>query len=458
MNQATLTFYSGVDSVTGANFMLEYNGTRVLVDCGLVQGSKEADELNREPFTYDPQTVDVLVVSHAHIDHIGRIPKLVRDGFRGKILSTGITKQIAEIMFEDALGIMGHKQRENGTPPLYEKNDAARALAQWEELGYHESRSLADGFTVQLKDAGHIIGSALIEFTLSGDSGTKKLVFADDLGNSPAPLLRDAEHITDATYLVMDSVYGNRTHEPTAERDEKFRQIVKESIERGGALVIPAFSLARTQIVLHELNHMVGEGVIPSVPVFLDSPLAIKLTEIYRRIVQPYNDEIRDDIESDDDPFSFPNLEFTERVPESKAIEGTPNPKIIIAGSGMSTGGRVLHHEIDYLPDPQSTLLLVGYQAVGTLGRRLEEGAQEVEIFDQTVPVRARIERIGGYSSHADQDQLLDFVAASAETLETVFLAMGEPKSSSVLAQCIRDELGVKAVCPEQGKQYKLEL
>ena len=458
MNKAELTFAGGADSVTGANFILDLDNTRIAVDCGLEQGSPEADEHNRAPFGYDPSSVDYLFITHAHLDHIGRVPKLVREGFRGVIYSTPVTRKIVEVMFEDALGIMEHEQREDGTEPLYERADVERALELWQELAYHDPHSF-DGFRINAKDAGHILGSAMFEITVpDAQGGESTIVFTGDLGNSPAPLIKDTEAITGARYMVMESVYGDRDHESPEERDEAFREHVKNTIERGGTLVIPAFSLERTQIILHALNRMIENGEVQSVPVFLDSPLAIKLTRIFEEVRKHYNEDIKQEAKEGDPLFSFPSLEMTERVEDSKAIEDAPSPKIVIAGSGMSTGGRVMHHELDYLPDPANTLLLVGYQAAGTLGRKLAEGAKEVEIFDKQVPVRAEVAKIEGYSSHKDSGHLLEFVAQSAETLETVFLAMGEQKSRTYLAQRIRDFLGVKAVCPDEGETVRLKL
>ncbi|MFZ2523376.1 MAG: MBL fold metallo-hydrolase, partial [Minisyncoccia bacterium] len=276
-----ITFYSGVSTVTGANFMLESLKTRLLVDCGLVQGDPNAYEINKKPFAYDPATVDYLFVTHAHLDHIGKVCKLVRDGFRGTIYSTPETKEIANAMFLDALKVMTMKEKEvmDGIhqAPLYDALDAEKAMSLWKTIPYHKETMLNDDFTVYLKDAGHILGSSMFEFTFNG----KKVVFTGDTGNSPAPLLKDTEDITDADYLVIDSVYGDRNHESKEERDRRFKQIVIESIQRGGALVMPAFSIERTQVILYELNNMIEEGIIPSVPVYLDSPLGRKVTDIY---------------------------------------------------------------------------------------------------------------------------------------------------------------------------------
>jgi len=457
--KATITFAGGVENVTGAHFLFDINNTRIAVDCGLEQGSHEADEHNREDFFYDPSSVDYLFITHAHLDHIGRIGAFVRNGFRGPIFSTPVTKRIAKVMLDDALGIMEHEHRDTGREPLYSRENVEQAFSQWQDLPYHEIREFDEGFRVNALDAGHILGSAIMEFYVTGRDGSdKKVVFTGDLGNSPAPLLRDTEPVTDANYMIMESVYGDRNHESNEERDEVFRRTVIDTVNRGGTLVIPAFSLERTQIILHILNTMFEDGSIPSIPVFLDSPLAIKLTRIFEEVRKHYNADVTEDAKDGDSIFSFPSLEMTERVEDSKAIENQQPPKIVIAGSGMSTGGRVMHHEIDYLPDPSTTLLLVGYQAVGTLGRDLEEGAREVEIFDKKVPVRARIEKIEGFSSHKDSDHLVEFVENTRNSLKTVFLAMGEQKARTFLAQRLHDYLDVSVQCPERGEIVELEM
>ncbi len=453
-----LKFFSGVGTVTGANFMLESESTRLLVDCGLVQGDPNAYEINKQPFSYKPETVDYLFITHAHLDHIGRVCKLVRDGFKGVIFSTPETKEIAEAMFLDALKVMTMKEKEiqDGLHqvPLYDAQDVEKALSLWRTIPYHKETKINEELSVYLKDAGHILGSSMYEFTIYG----KKVVFTGDTGNSPAPLLRDTEKITDADYLVIDSVYGDRNHESKEDRDKRFRKIVLETIKMGGALVLPAFSIERTQVILYELNNMIEDKLIPSIPVFLDSPLGRKVTDIYSRSNKYFNSGVQKEIKAGDDIFSFPKLSITHGSYDSKKIEELPNPKIIISGSGMSSGGRVIWHEMAYLPDPKSTVLLMGYQAVGTLGRRIEDKPASVMINGKMIPIRARIEMISGYSSHKDSDNLVELASGTAKTLKKVFVVMGEPKSSTFLAQRLRDELSVEAIYPERDKVYKLDV
>jgi len=453
----SLTCYGGVDSVTGANFMLSHGDTRILIDCGLTQGADNADERNRAPFAYDPASVQCVCATHAHIDHIGLIPKLVRDGFSGVIYSTPVTREIAELMFEDALGIMDYKKREENIEPLYGREDVERAFTLWKAFEYYEPRELADGITLTFRDAGHILGSAMCEFVCSRDGGgTTKVLCTGDLGNDKTAILRPTDSVSDIDYLLMDSVYGDRVHEDASERRERFMQIIRDTIGRGGALMVPAFSLERTQDILYLLNDMIEGGHIPSVPVYLDSPLAIRVTEVYRRLQKYMSKAALEKIGSGDNIFDFPKLELTREGYESREINDVPNPKIVIAGSGMSTGGRILHHEKRYLPDEKSTLLLVGYQSVGTLGRTLEDGARDVRIDGHLIPVRARVERLEGFSAHKDADGLMGFVAQTDDTVKRVFVAMGEPKSALTLTQRLRDYLGVDAMHPKEGKEYTL--
>ena len=452
--KTSITFVNGVGEVTGSNFLLESDGVKILVDCGLVQGLSFAEKENRTPFAYDPALIDFLLVTHSHIDHIGRIPKLIKDGFRGKIYSTYATREISEEMFKDALKILQMESRKNGLPDLYQKEDVETALSLWQGVSYHEELPLKEGFSFYLKDAGHILGSAMIEIR----RGDKKIVFTGDLGNSPAPLLKDTEPVTDADYLVMESVYGDRNHETKTERNRRFAEIIQDTIKRGGTVVIPVFSLERTQNILYSLNNLVEGGHITSVPVFLDSPLAISITEIYRKEIKNFRDEIQQEIKEGDDIFDFPKLTFTSTTEESDAIYNVKGPKIILAGSGMSSGGRVSKHEKEFLPDPKNTILLVGYQSLGTLGRNIENGAKGVRINGEEIAVRARIENIRGFSSHKDSDALIDFAAGTKERVKKVFVVMGEPKASLFLVQRLRDYVDLPAFYPKRGFPYEIEL
>lgn len=450
---ATITFYGGAREVTGSNFLLELGGRRMLVDCGMRQGLHFCEDDRNDRFAYDPASVSELFVTHGHLDHVGKIPKLINEGFTGTIYSTAATKDLAQAILDDGFGIMMEQAEEYGREPLYERDDIERAFANWETVAYHEALAVGD-VSVRFFDAGHILGSSMIEFSAGGES----VVFTGDLGNANAPLLRPTEKLEGPSYLVMESVYGNRNHESTDERKHKLQDAAKRTIERGGTLMIPAFSIERTQILLHELDHLMAAGDVPSVPVYLDSPLAISVTELYRKHKALLSEHIQSDIQSGDDIFDFPNLTLTRSVEESKRINDEDGPKIIIAGSGMSNGGRILHHEKRYLHDKKNTLLIVGYQAAGTPGRRLLEGAKEISIHGDSIPVRAEVESINGYSAHMDSDHLVDFVAENGENLKTAYLAMGELDAARFLAQRLNDELGVAGRIPKRGDTETLEL
>lgn len=452
VKKAQLTFCSGAGEVTGSNFLFEAEGTKILIDCGLIQTRKTSDDRNFEPFLYDPKEITALFVTHAHLDHVGRIPRLVEAGFGGSIYSTVPTKSIAELMLIDSLGILSKDAKRDNLPLIYTEEGVVRSMKQWKTFGYHEPITVGP-FSIVLRDSGHILGSAMVEITYNG----RKIVFTGDLGNSPAPLLNDTEKVTDADYLVMESVYGDRNHEPHKEKIRRTEEAIEDTVKSGGALLIPAFSLERTQDLLFEINNLVEKGRIPSIPIFLDSPLAINVTKIYRQSTEFFNTQTRSQIKNGDDIFNFPGLKMTPSTDESKSIHLTPNPKVIMAGSGMSNGGRIVHHERMYLPDPKSTLLLVGYQAAGTPGRMLQEGVKTVHLLGTEVAVNARVVSIFGYSSHKDADHLFSFAEDTAEKVKKIFVVLGEPKSSLFLAQRLRDYLGVDASVPEGGDIVQLE-
>jgi metallo-beta-lactamase family protein len=357
----------------------------------------------------------------------------------------------------DTVRILETEARHEGVLPLYEASDIPPALALWTGLPYHTKKELNDGVSIYLKDAGHILGSAMIEVS----RGESKIVFTGDLGNSPSILLKDTEDITDADYILMESVYGDRNHEPKEERTKKLKQVILDTIKYKRTLIIPAFSLERTQMIIYEMNELFESGEIkPQIPVFLDSPLAIKITGVYEKYTEDFNDKARADIASGDDIFNFPGLKFIVQSGESKMIERVPNPKIIMAGSGMSVGGRIVSHESYYVSNPNAEILFVGYQAVGSLGRQLQDGAKKVTIYGEEKVVLAKTDSIAGYSSHKDSDHLVEFVATAENNhiLKKIFVVMGEPKSSMFLVQKLRDNLGVDAIYPEFKQTVEIDL
>ena len=454
--KVSITFHGGAGAVTGSNFLLEVEGKKALIDCGLVQSSKFCDACNKPPFPYDPASIDTLIVTHAHIDHVGRIPLLLKEGFKGGIYSTIATRELAHELLLDAVEVMRQERRNEQEPLLYEEPDVERCFNNWKDIPYHAGTALPGGLDFSFGVSGHILGSALVK--LIPKAGGKTLLFTGDLGNPENPILPAAETPEGVSFLVMESVYGNRLHEDAKDRMHKLESIIRRVIRQNGTLLIPAFAAERTQDLLFDIHELMRGNRVPHVPVFVDSPLAIRVTEIYRTHPELYQKEVEARVRAGEKIFAFPGLTFTEAKEESQKIESVRGAKIVIAGSGMSHGGRVLAHEAKLLPQNQTTLLLVGYQAAGSLGRRLQEGAHEVMIDDVKIPVHASVETLFGYSAHMDRDQLLSFAEAGEETLEKVFVVMGEPAASLYLAQRISGHLGMPASVPQKGDSVSLEL
>lgn len=452
-----VSFLGGEGTATGSLFMIEIGDKRILVDCGLYQGEKYGTDWNREAFPFVPREITHIFVTHGHLDHVGRIPKIVKEGFQGEILSTPPTRDIAELIMLDSYKILSKEAMRDNLEPLYEEKDVFNALPLWKTIGYHEKYTIASSegdIVVELYDSGHILGSAIVVLEHNG----KRTAFTGDLGNTPSPLMRETEVIESLDYLVCESVYGDRNHEDYNERVALLKEAILSTVKRKGVLMIPAFSVERAQELLYYLNDMVEKGELPRVPVFLDSPLGINITKVYRKYENSFNQHALSVIKSGDDIFNFPGLTQTITADESKAILHAPNPKIILAGSGMSNGGRILHHELNYLPYHENSLLLVGYQAVGTLGRLLQEGEKSVLIKGETVKVEARILQIHGFSAHKDSNHLLEWVGSLAEKgrLKKVFFVLGEPKSSMYIAQRVREHYNVSVSVPERGESFTL--
>lgn len=457
MSTFKITFAGGAQMPTGSNFLVEFGGKRILIDCGLVQGEKYALPINLEPFIYDPKSIDILFVTHSHLDHVGRIPCLVRDGFRGDIISTEPTREMAELIMLDSMGVLRKESIKYGTPTIYEEKDVFESMHLWgTTLPYEKPfviKTDEGEATVTFHDAGHILGSAIVEIAYKG----KKLAFTGDLGNSPSPLMKDTTLLKDIDYLVMESVYGDRNHKDKDKRIEIFKEAVVTTIAKGGTVLIPAFSIERTQEMLLAFNELVESKQIPEIPVYLNSPLGINITKIYKKYDSWFNENIETIIKSGDDIFAFKGLIQTPSPEESKAINSDNRPKVIIAGSGMSNGGRILHHEARYLPDPNSTIIIVGYQAVNTVGRKIVDEEREIYINGNPIPLRARVVNIHGFSAHKDSDHLVEFVASTASTLKKVIIVLGEPKSTYFLGQRIHEEYDVPVTVPERGDILELD-
>ncbi|HYE59831.1 MAG TPA: MBL fold metallo-hydrolase [Candidatus Kapabacteria bacterium] len=445
-----ITFCGASRGVTGSCFLLETKEKRVLIDCGMFQGSDFNEGKNSEPFPFDPKSIDAVFVTHPHLDHVGRIPKLVKEGFTGYVYMTAGAKELARLIWNDAYHIMLYNHRKFQQPLLFDDVDIANADAVCRGVNYEEALTVGD-ISVTWHDAGHIFGSAFLEICAEG----KRVVCSGDLGNTDAPIIKDTRPLPDnVDLLLIESTYGDRLHESKEERDSLLLELIKEGVERGGTIMMPAFSLERTQEILYRLHEMSEhDRSLPRIPIFLDSPLAIDATEVYKKYPTYYDKEAFAAHTIGDDFLNFPELRIAYTKEESKAINGVPSPKMIIAGSGMMNGGRILHHAFRYLPDPASSLIIVGYQAEGTLGRRLYEGASQVTIFGERVDVRCKIKAIGALSAHADQKKLLSWVGSAKTVPNRVYCIHGEPHAATELAHRIRDQYSVQTFVPDMEEQ-----
>lgn len=461
--------------MTGSNSMIEVGGQKFLVDCGLHQGSPEIEKRNSEPLGYDHKAIAAVFVTHAHLDHVGRLPLLTKNGFAGKIYATKPTVELAQLILDDALNVMTYNNRKLKTPILYAESDIASVMSMFVGVEYGEeivipakagilkSRELdsrlrgndtSGEVVVKFHDAGHIFGSAFIEIAGEG----KRIVFSGDVGNVEVPILRDTEKLPGGLdALICESTYGNRLHESVHERQEVIENMIREGIERGGVVMIPSFSLERTQELLYELNDLIDrKKKLPRVPIFLDSPLAIDAIKVYEKYPEYYDAEAAKYFKAGDDLFNFPGLTLTHLREESMKINHTPGCKIIIAGAGMMNGGRIVFHALRYLSDPKNTLLIIGYQSAGTLGRKIVDGQRFVDILGERVEVRCKVKMVGALSAHGDQDKLLDWIGGGATTPKKVYLNHGDPVASEALAKRITEDLGVKATVVNVGLEVRV--
>lgn len=452
-----LSFFGATDEVTGSCALLEATDTegekhRLLIDCGLFQGEETATQKSYEPFGFDPKKIEAVFVTHAHADHTGRLPKLCKDGYRGTIYMTEPTLGLTRLVLEDAFQIMEQDAKEEGRSPLYAKEDLEVALANARTVSYHQAIEFAPGVTVMFHDAGHILGSAHISVEAEG----KRIVFSGDIGNDAVPILPETEAISRADVVVCESTYGDRLHESMEERGKKLREVVEHTVANRGVLLIPSFSIERTQELLYEI-HLLLEKFKTDIPIYLDSPMAIRATELYRHFGQFLQFDAPIFGEKGHDFFSFPNLQETLTVEESKVINDAKRPKIIIAGSGMMTGGRILHHLSRYVNQKFATVLIIGYQATGTLGRRIFNKEPHVMIFGQRFDVKAIVKAIGAFSAHGDQAKLTRWLQPiEGPAPKMVFLAHGDPEAKTVFAKHLRNHLESKIVIPKVDKIYEV--
>jgi len=462
-----ISFLGGAGSVTGSCFHLKVNGLNLLVDCGMFQGKDGIEGRNSEPFNFEVDSIDYLLLTHAHIDHSGRIPLLYKKGFKGKVLSTAATFDLCQIMLRDAAHILemeaewqNRKAKRAGkkpVAPLYTMEEAVSSLERFQPVHYGEEVDLGHGVRVRFLDAGHILGSSMVEVFASEPKGTTKVVFSGDLGNKDQPIIRDPVPVDYADVLVVESTYGNRLHEDKKFSVEKLVCILRSTVERGGNVIIPAFAVERTQELIFTMNQLVESGQIPPIPVYIDSPMAISATEIFRRHPECFDRETSMMLFSGDDPLRFPGLGFTRTTEESKALNSLKGGGVIISASGMCEAGRIKHHLKHNLWRPECTVLIVGFMAQGTLGRRLQEGVKKVRIYGEEVQVRAEIQTLAGFSAHADQKGLLEWLEGFSRLPQRIFLVHGEKEASGELGRQIKKVFGLKAEIPASGQVFDLK-
>ena len=456
-----IQFFGAAQTVTGSMHMISANGRKVLLDCGLYQGKREEAFERNKNLPFDPGSVDACVLSHAHMDHSGNLPTLVKRGFRGQIFTTPATADLSEIMLEDSARLqvadveyVNKKRKGQGLPPvepLYTPDDVPAVLDRFTRLPYETPREIVPGFRVTLRDAGHILGSATTQIAIDDSGAPKNLVFTGDLGRSKMPILRDPVTVSGADTLITESTYGDRVHEPEGPVKARLAQLVNEVSAKRSKLIIPAFSVGRTQQLLYYLDELYHAKQAPGVAVYVDSPLSTHATDIYESHPECYDAETLAKLKSGDSPFAFPRLRFTASPDESKGLNFAAGPMIVISASGMCEGGRILHHLKHGLGDAANVVLFVGFQAENTLGRYLSEGQKQVRIFGEEVRVVARVEKIEALSGHADRNELLAWDASLLSGLQRAFVVHGEPSGSQALADELAKRGVPRVVCPARG-------
>jgi metallo-beta-lactamase family protein len=453
--------FGAAKTVTGSCYSIQTKGTKVLVDCGMFQGPKRIQKMNYEEFGFNPKSYKALFLTHAHLDHCGRIPKLVKLGFKGQIYATAAARDLAFVVMMDSAKIAKHdtmyenkKRERQGLPPrepIYTEKDVKNAMMLFTVVKYDTPIKITNDVTAQFYEAGHILGASSVQLEIED----KTLIFSGDLGQSDTPIVRDPEVIKKADYVFIESTYGDRLHEPMGKRKNKFLEIIHKTYKKGGKLMIPSFAIERAQELLYDLNGFVEKKLMPKIPVFLDSPMAIKATEVFKKHPEEYNKEIKDLLDSGDNPFSFPGLSYSNTVDDSKKINTIKTPLIVIAGSGMCTAGRIKHHIKNYIEDPKNTILFVGYQVQGTLGYWIKKGEKRVRLLGTEVNVRANVETIDSFSAHADYKSLLTWLKNFNPKPQKVFICHGDEEAAISFSKKVQ-KLGLKTYIPNMQESLKL--
>lgn len=468
---AKITFLGAARNVTGSCYLLETATARVLVDCGLYQERKYQNR-NWNPFPFSPETLDAVFLTHAHLDHSGLLPKLVREGFQGKIYCTQATSEIAQIILldsahlqeEDALYKAKRHRREGRRGrypelPLYTTKDAEAVESHFAAIEYGSCVNVKDDIEGCFYEAGHVLGSATVALNITQNDERHRILFSGDIGEPDRPIINDPAIFYEADYVVIESTYGNRTHTEHKNIDiqAQLRDCINATVKRGGNIIVPSFALERSQEILYHLNELLIRSEIPPITVFLDSPMAIRITEVFKRHTELFDREMMQRISQGNSPFRFDNLKMVQTTEESKAINFIKESKIIIAGSGMVTGGRIKHHLINNITRAENTVLFIGYQAEGTPGRQLLDGVKRIRLLGETYPVRARVVKIDGFSAHADRDGLLAWLSDIRVPPHRVFVTHGEEKAAASIAQFLKEQTGWNISVPEYGTQALIE-
>ncbi len=468
-----ISFLGAAKIVTGANFLVETKNTKFLIDCGMFQGSKAINRMNYEPFSFNPEEIDFMVLSHAHIDHSGRIPKLTKKGFKGKIYTTKATADLCSVMLPDSGYIQemenkwdNRKRKRSGgklREPLYTAKEAEESLKYFTPALYDQKIKLNEEVTCRFRDAGHILGSSIIELWVKEDSKNTKLVFSGDLGRRDRPILRDPSLIDEADYLIVESTYGNKLHHPSGDDAKELISIINTTVKRGGNIVIPSFAVERAQDIIYELNKYYTEYTktedqdFLNVPVYVDSPLTVSATDIFLRNPDCFDEDTLNLINIGNNPLDFNNLKFTRTVEESIQLNITKESKVIISASGMCTAGRIKHHLKHNLWRKESSIVFVGYQANGTLGRRIKEGESVVKIFGEDIQINAEIHSLEGFSGHADKEGIIRWIKSFRNKPKKIFVIHGEEEATEEISRKIGEELKIKTHIPELGETLSIE-